>query len=322
MNCPNCKKPITEGSTFCGGCGLNLTLAKETPPHAANPPTIPTWQAPQPPPPNTRQKSPVIAILLVLMLGLGGGAGGYLAWDFLFNQPTTPNNPPTEPAALSQQPNPTTQPTTAIAQEPTGSTEPTEQEPASEPAEPESVIEPAAPAAQPTPPPTTAQIPNFPGLLEHGSQNEAAVEMLQTALNEISQFYTDIRTIDVESGNFGSQTRGAVLEFQNRLGLPTTGIVDQPTWNSIMQQRANPPTVPEPPHIPPTNVRYITLSNLHLRASPSTDAESLNIISADSVVLVTEQVGARWFRVETSFSQGGQIGYMYAAFLIREDVVR
>ncbi|MCL2015481.1 MAG: hypothetical protein FWG68_04460 [Defluviitaleaceae bacterium] len=45
MNCPNCKTQITEGSAFCGGCGLNLTLTKETPPHAAKPPTIPSGNA-------------------------------------------------------------------------------------------------------------------------------------------------------------------------------------------------------------------------------------------------------------------------------------
>ena len=68
-------------------------------------------------------------------------------------------------------------------------------------------------------------------VLEFGSTGEAVLT-LQQYLNIISLSYPSINSV-TPTGNFGPQTRQAVLAYQKEFGLPQTGRVDADTWNSI-----------------------------------------------------------------------------------------
>lgn len=68
-------------------------------------------------------------------------------------------------------------------------------------------------------------------VLEFGSSGEAVLT-LQQYLNVISLSYPNINSVS-PTGNFGPQTRQAVIAFQREFGLQATGRVDQETWNSI-----------------------------------------------------------------------------------------
>jgi peptidoglycan hydrolase-like protein with peptidoglycan-binding domain len=176
-----------------------------------------------------------------------------------------------------------------------------------------------------TEPPTTETTPEipmpplhpFPGILEFGSENIVAVSVLQNALSYISEYFTNIRSTEMESGRFAAATVGAVADFQHRVGLAATGIVDADTWYSIMQTQARPPAIPDGPFAPPLSTWYITLSNLHLRAGPSTDSASLHIFDQGERIWVTGFIDEdAWFFASTP--QGD--GFMKAEFLILEEL--
>lgn len=73
---------------------------------------------------------------------------------------------------------------------------------------------------------------SYPGYpLELGSSGED-VRTIQTQLNSISNNYPAIQKVRVD-GIFGSQTRNAVLTFQEIFNIPVSGIVDFSTWYEI-----------------------------------------------------------------------------------------
>lgn len=75
---------------------------------------------------------------------------------------------------------------------------------------------------------------SWPGVnLTIGSHSDK-VRQLQNQLNTISNGYPLIPRIAVD-GRFGPQTAEAVRVFQSIFGLPTTGIVDFPTWYRISE---------------------------------------------------------------------------------------
>lgn len=67
--------------------------------------------------------------------------------------------------------------------------------------------------------------------LRVGDSGEA-VETLQLMLSYIADAASEFNAPPI-TGLFGPQTRAAVLRYQELLGLPQTGIVDEATWNSI-----------------------------------------------------------------------------------------
>ena len=74
----------------------------------------------------------------------------------------------------------------------------------------------------------------FPGvLLRVGSQGDD-VRVLQSYLNYISKFYTQIPSVSVD-GTFGAQTEAAVSAFQDLFGIDVArkGVVASVTWNAI-----------------------------------------------------------------------------------------
>ena len=60
------------------------------------------------------------------------------------------------------------------------------------------------------------------------------VRQIQEQLNTVAGSYPALPTIAAD-GIYGEKTRDAVKKFQNVFGLPSTGIVDYPTWYKIQE---------------------------------------------------------------------------------------
>ena len=61
------------------------------------------------------------------------------------------------------------------------------------------------------------------------------IRSLQTMLRVLAE-YNGITSVIVPDGIYGAETRNTVIEFQKNNGLPATGIVDQQTWDAIVDQ--------------------------------------------------------------------------------------
>lgn len=61
------------------------------------------------------------------------------------------------------------------------------------------------------------------------------VSLLQYLLSVLSQFYLDIPFVTID-GVFGNQTRNAVIALQRNAGLPETGVVDETTWDVLVER--------------------------------------------------------------------------------------
>ena len=75
---------------------------------------------------------------------------------------------------------------------------------------------------------------SWPGYnLEVGASGNK-VRQIQEQLRTISRAYPAIPTVNA-GGIFGPATQEAVRVFQSVFGLPSTGIVDYPTWYKISE---------------------------------------------------------------------------------------
>ena len=238
----------------------------------------------------------ILVIILVPIIGIALGVGGFFLFGILrqgtedpFVTTTIPTPTPIATPVLT----PTPTPTSADEPEPTPEDEP-----------------------EPTPEPDPVVLTPFPGTLYRGTDNHDAVTVLQYAINDISVFYTSVRSITLVNGHFGGNTVGAIFEFQNRTGLPRTGVVDAATWYLIMERQARPPEVADPPYIPPINVEYIVISPLNLRSGPSTNHDIITMASVYTIVWATHYVGSGWMRV----TFGNHSGYMYREFLLLRSI--
>jgi len=61
-----------------------------------------------------------------------------------------------------------------------------------------------------------------------------AVDLLQFFLNVLSVYYESIPSV-AYTGVFDTQTRAALIEFQKRMGLPITGILDRETGDLLFR---------------------------------------------------------------------------------------
>lgn len=75
----------------------------------------------------------------------------------------------------------------------------------------------------------------YPGYFLSEGMSGENVRDLQTYLALIGRNFEAILEIPV-TGYFGTQTRDAVIAFQNAFGIPTNGAVGPITWNTIVQQ--------------------------------------------------------------------------------------
>jgi peptidoglycan hydrolase-like protein with peptidoglycan-binding domain len=75
----------------------------------------------------------------------------------------------------------------------------------------------------------------YPGYVLSEGMSGSNIRDLQTYLSIIGQNYESIPTIPV-TGYFGTQTRDAVIAFQNAFGINPSGVVGAYTWNTIANQ--------------------------------------------------------------------------------------
>lgn len=75
----------------------------------------------------------------------------------------------------------------------------------------------------------------YPGYFLSEGMSGQNVRDLQTYLSLIGKNFEAIPEIPV-TGYFGTQTRNAVIAFQNAFGIPANGAVGPITWNTIVQQ--------------------------------------------------------------------------------------
>jgi peptidoglycan hydrolase-like protein with peptidoglycan-binding domain len=83
------------------------------------------------------------------------------------------------------------------------------------------------------------QIPPFPGTNLGVGSSGPNVLLIQQAINRIAPFHPGRLWILAEDGNFGNMTRDAIFTFQSIFGMPITGVVNQATWDRLMQEAAN-----------------------------------------------------------------------------------
>ncbi|MCL2776334.1 MAG: peptidoglycan-binding protein, partial [Oscillospiraceae bacterium] len=111
-----------------------------------------------------------------------------------------------------------------------------------------------------TTPPPTGGTPPFPGTNLSVGSSGSNVRLIQQAINTIAPCHPGRLWVLNVDGNFGNMTRDAVFSFQSVFGMPVTGVVNQATWNRLMQEAANVSanccagggtTPPPPPGIPP-----------------------------------------------------------------------
>ncbi len=81
--------------------------------------------------------------------------------------------------------------------------------------------------------PTSVQYPGIP--LSVGARGNAVLT-LQNHINDVVPVFANALPVNT-TGNFGTNTRNAVMEIQNRLNLPQNGTVDENTWNGIERMR-------------------------------------------------------------------------------------
>ena len=104
----------------------------------------------------------------------------------------------------------------------------------------EAAVTPApTPTPTPTPPPPPAGLHEIELPIEIGARGED-VARVQAYLNDIAYFHSEHISILQTDGIFGPRTEGAVLGFQNLVGLYPDGVVDLDTWYKILRVRENP----------------------------------------------------------------------------------
>ncbi len=74
----------------------------------------------------------------------------------------------------------------------------------------------------------------YPDAISEGDSGKK-VTILQYFLSILAEFYDNIPFVKI-TGEFGNQTKFAVVEVQKATNLPQTGVVDDVTWNEIYRQ--------------------------------------------------------------------------------------
>lgn len=323
MFCTNCGKQLPSDAKFCEGCG-----AKQEPQVQANPIPVqsiapvaeqPSLQSQAPP-----KKKNNTAIIAILLLGTVVAAGWHFDVLSIINSGTAEETSEAEVTATNTN-IPASVSTQAPAPMPAVSA-PIPQAVVPQPVQTSAPPAPAAPVAAPTPPPAPTLNPPpyaWPGYNVY--RREANNVMTGDTVNLLYQALSDIHLrLDIRMpsltnvGGFHGGMMGAVVDFQLQKGLPRTGVVDQATWYEIMTAWVNPPETPAVRMLPAINSWYVLLSNLHLRAQPSSTAASLEVVDQDTFVWVIDYLpDVGWFRVQ----HNNQVGYMHAGFMLREGVL-
>lgn len=85
-------------------------------------------------------------------------------------------------------------------------------------------------------PPEAVYLPHirWPGIIYSLGYQSAGVYVIQEMLSYISLIVPTIPFIE-PTGTYDEATQNAVIAFQNMVGLEHTGIVDEVTWNRIVE---------------------------------------------------------------------------------------
>ncbi|GHU55560.1 hypothetical protein AGMMS49975_17520 [Clostridia bacterium] len=76
--------------------------------------------------------------------------------------------------------------------------------------------------------------PQYPGYYLKVGVKDDNVRTMQTYLNALSSKYPSIPKLTAD-GDFGNQTKAAVIEFQKLFGLTADGIIGKSTWDAIVK---------------------------------------------------------------------------------------
>ena len=325
MFCSQCGSTLKKGAAFCINCGTRAD-GPDTGSHRIPLQTRYPLPAPGPPIPPIRPRSntaqTIVLTVCITIIILAAGAGTILIMQ-------RPNNHGTADVShiITETPSPPAQNTESQEESPAPPEEPEPTDPPDENTgnnngtqyNNENNHEEYIPQ-QPTIT-GTVRSERFPftGEISRQHGSTADVVFLQNTLNVVRRNLTSVRPIADVNGTFGGDTRGAVIDFQHRMGMAVTGTVDEATWYRLMYVFENPPPEPDPQFIPVVNIEYVTLANLHLREGPSQYSESLGIKPEGTVVWVKEYISSgRWFHVTTIY---GETGYMKVEFLMLETIL-
>ena len=85
-------------------------------------------------------------------------------------------------------------------------------------------------------PPPPPPIPPYPGTIIRQGATGNNVRLIQQAINSLVPFYPGrLWNLNVD-GNFGPNTRDAIMAFQRIFGLPVDGIVGPKTWERLFRE--------------------------------------------------------------------------------------
>lgn len=87
----------------------------------------------------------------------------------------------------------------------------------------------------PSPPPPGGTNPPYPSTPLRLGSSGSNVMIMQTYLNTIRTVYNSINPLLIVDGNFGVNTRNAVISFQQQFLLVPDGIIGPITWNKIVE---------------------------------------------------------------------------------------
>ena len=322
MFCSQCGSTVKKGAAFCINCGTKAD-GPVTGGHK-KPPTV-RYPLPTPAPPVRPRSNPVQTVVLtvcITLIILAAGAGVILVMQNQNNHGTADvshivaetASPPAQNAESQEETHTDPdQPGTDNQQDETYENNNESQYNNENNQDEHTPHEPADTGTG-----RSERFP-FPGEISRNYGSTADIVFLQNTLNVVRRNLTSVRPIAVANGTFGGDTRGAVIDFQHRMGMAVTGVVDHATWYRLMYVFENPPAEADPHFTPVVNIEYVTLANLHLREGPSQYAESLGIKPEGTVVWVMEYIAyGRWFHVTTLY---GETGYMKVEFLMLETIL-
>jgi len=100
----------------------------------------------------------------------------------------------------------------------------------------------------------STQTPPFPGTNIGVGSTGTNVRLIQQAINKIAPNYPGRLWTLSDDGIFGNMTRDAIFAFQSIFGLPITGVVNQATWDRLMQEASGISQEQQVPPFPGTNI--------------------------------------------------------------------
>ena len=122
---------------------------------------------------------------------------------------------------------------------------------------------------------------------------------LQQRLNAIGEYYFVIPRLE-EDGSFGPMTESTVTAFQRLAGLPSSGIVDENTWEMIIAFQTS-----------LLHADLVTTSRLNLRDNPGLNSSVLQTVPEGMVVRLISVYNDEWYEVAFLW----HVGFMSADFL-------